>query len=82
MSEHHWTSSDINGEIMGSRSGAGEITFSHEGGRIIGISIELLEDADPRFIKRDDVALTIGPFCARILAEDERGLICELAVWA
>ncbi len=52
----------------------------HEGGRIVSLSYQALEDADPTYIERTEDYIRFGRYKLHILAEDDamESIVCEV----
>jgi hypothetical protein len=61
----------VNGRIFATRQSNGFVSFEWEGANVVGITDELIEDADPDYLALDGELLTIGPYKLKVLGRDE-----------
>lgn len=70
---------EIDGKLWASVNN-GEVSVLLKGGPIVGISYELMEDADQTYIERIGDYIRFGQYRLRILVEDDamKTIVCEV----
>jgi len=51
--------------------------FEWIGGDVVGITQDLLREADPRWLKREGAMISAGPFDLLVIAENERLVLAK-----